>query len=147
MEKVKKFINKRSKLSLLVFLVSVLIGILMILEFTNYFEYMSLYYNTEELEEGILKGMSILPMISNEIFLTFNILVSGILVFISLYNIAGYLHNNAEFMFISTGLCIILFSMGLYVFELGGIVFIGSLVILNLLGYIDQVKLMTKKDK
>lgn len=147
MEKVKKFINKRSKLSLLVFLVSILIGILMILEFTNYFEYMSLYYNTEELEEGILKGMSILPMISNEIFLTFNILVSGILVFISLYNIAGYLHNNAEFMFISTGLCIILFSMGLYVFELGGIVFIGSLVILNLLGYIDQVKLMTKKDK
>lgn len=136
MNKVKKFLNSRSKLSLLVFLMSIVLSILLILEITNYSDYIRL------IAENNYEGEAILQM---NVFAEFNIFICSLFIFICLFNIVGYIYNNSEFMFISTGLYIVLFCLGMYVFELSGVIFVACLFMLNLLGYIDQIKLANKK--
>lgn len=135
MEKIKSFLNERSKLALLVFLVSIVVGILLIFEITNYSEYIRL------IAENTYKSEAVLQM---TVFVEFSIFVCALFIFTCLFNIVGYLYNNSEFIFISTGLYVVLFCLGIYMFEIAGIIFIACLFMLNLLGYIDQVKLIGK---
>lgn len=136
MKKMKKFLDERSKLALLVFLVSIAIGILLIIELTNYSYYVHLISTADSM--GVFQ-----PYIINE----FNVLVCSLLIFVCLFNLVGYLYKKSEFMFISTGIYVVLFFMGLYVFDIPGVIFIACLFLLNVLGYIDQVKLTYKKKK
>lgn len=149
MKKVKNFLNKRSKLSLLVFLISIIVGILLIFEFTNYsknISFIDLGTPDTELVNSYDNAM-ILQIEGAFKLLNFNILYCSILVFICLFNIVGYLYNKSEFMFISTGLYVFSFCLGLYVFDIPGVIFIACLFLLNVLGYVDQVKLIDKKKK
>ena len=132
MEKIKKFINARSKLSLLVFLVSIIVGILLVFEGTSYSEYIRL------IADGTYQSDAIIQL---NIVTEFNIFVYAIFIFICLFNIVGYIYNNSEFMFISTGLYIVLYCLGIYMFDVTGMLFMACLLIINLLGYMDQVKL------
>ena len=136
MKKIKKFLDERSKLALLVFLVSIVIGILLVIELTNYSYYVHLISTTDSM--GVFQ-----PYIINE----FNVLVCSLLIFVCLFNLVGYLYKKSEFMFISTGLCIVLFCMSISLFNLLTVIFVACLLVLNLLGYIDQVKLIDKKKK
>lgn len=136
MEKVKDFLNKRSKVSLLVFLISIIVGILLIFEITNYSDYIRLIAQNTYESEAVLQ-MSV--------FAEFNIFICSLFVFTCLFNIVGYLYNNSEFMLISTGLYIILFCISMYMLEVSGVIFVACLLLLNLLGYVDQIKLINKK--
>lgn len=149
MKKIKNFLNKRSKLALLVFLVSIVIGILLIIELTNYsknISFIDLGTTDTELANSY-DNATILQVSGSLELLNFNILYCSILVFICLFNIVGYLYNKSEFMFISTGLYVFSFCLGLYVFDIPGVIFIACLFLLNVLGYVDQVKLTDKKKK
>ena len=149
MKKMKKFLDERSKLALLVFLVSSIVGVLLIFEFTNYSEYIN-FIDLPSVDTELVNSYDnamILQIEGTFKLLNFNILFSSILVFVCLFNIVGYLYNKSEFMFISTGLYVVLFCLGLYVFDIPGVIFIACLFLLNVLGYIDQVKLKDKKKK
>ena len=136
MEKVKDFLNKRSKVSLLVFLISIIVGILLIFEITNYSDYIRLIAQNTYESEAVLQ-MSV--------FAEFNIFICSLFVFTCFFNIVGYLYNHSEFMLISTGLYIILFCISMYMLEVSGVIFVACLLLLNLLGYVDQIKLINKK--
>lgn len=148
MEKVKKFLDKRSKISLLVFLISMVVGILLIFEFVNFSEYIHLISDVSQIDSNYVNtydNAAILTILSADVSIIVHIITCSIFVFICLVNIVGYVYNSSEFMLISTGLYIILFCAGLYIFEVSGVIFVACLFLLNLLGYIDQIKLTNKK--
>ena len=75
---------------------------------------------------------------ATEAFQEFSLIFSCIFVFITLFNLVGYIYNKNEFIFISIGLSVIVMCMSIYVSKPIFIILILLATILNILGYIEQ---------
>ena len=151
MENVKKFINNRSKIGLIVFLVSILLGILLIEEFLDVSECIKFMSDSSynKFIDGTYTNVEILKVVFSKDLQYVSLLVYSLLIFVLLFNMVGYVYKKSEFMFISTGLSIFLLCFGFYAFSISGIIFCGCLLLLNLIGFLDQTSVQagTKKNK
>jgi hypothetical protein len=82
---------------------------------------------------------------ATEAFQEFNLIFSSIFVFITLFNLVGYIYNKNEFIFISVGLGVIVTCMSVYVAELVFVILIALATVLNILGYIEQYLMNEKR--
>ena len=115
--------------------------LLIIPEFLHYSDFvkhiMDPNYSQIEITDATI-GELIWSTHATEAFQEFNLIFSSIFVFITLFNLVGYIYNKNEFIFISIGLGIIVTCMSVYVADLIFVILIGLATILNILGYIEQ---------
>lgn len=141
MYKIKNFIKCRSKLLFISFIISLVLFLLIIPEFLKYSDFvkhiMDPKYSQIEITDATI-GELIWNTHATEAFQEFNLIFSSIFVFITLFNLVGYIYKRNEFIFISIGLGVIVTCMSVYVSDLVFIVLIGLSTILNILGYIEQ---------
>lgn len=144
MIKMKNFIKTRSKILFISFIISVILFILIIPKFLRYSDFIKLITNSNTVALNVTDatiGEIIWSTHATEAFQEFNLIFSCIFVFISLFNLAGYIYKKNEFIFISIGLGIIVTCMSVYVAAPIFVVLIALSTILNLFGYIEQYKL------
>ncbi len=135
----KKFIKERSKVMLMIAIISVILFVLAIPDLLNYSRFI------KDSVEG-LSNPQINSVDTNIIFLSvlttsvleFNLIATLILIFATIFNISGYIHNKEELTFISVGLLVVLFCIFSYACSITGLIFLLLLLVLNLLGYLDQ---------
>ena len=136
MESIKKFIKERSKILLASCVLSLILFILICPQLVNYSEYIN---NGMRID---LKSMNTMEFDSTELttqlvgrnIYEFNIMISCLLIFITLYNVVGYLYRKNEFILISVGLSVTLACTSLYIDDFMGITILFA--ILNTMGYI-----------
>ena len=148
MYKIKNFIKCRSKLLFISFIISLILFLLIIPEFLKYSDFvkhiMDPNYSQIEITDATI-GELIWSTHATEAFQEFNLIFSSIFVFITLFNLVGYIYNKNEFIFISVGLGIIITCMSVYVADLVFVILIGLATILNILGYIEQYLINEKR--
>lgn len=148
MYKIKNFIKCRSKLLFVSFIISLILFLLIIPEFLKYSDFvkhiMDPNYLQVEISDATL-GELIWSTHATEAFQEFNLIFSSIFVFITLFNLVGYIYNKNEFIFISIGLGIIITCMSVYVADLAFVILIALATILNILGYIEQYLINEKR--
>ena len=142
MKSFKNFIEQRSRILFVSFLISVLLFILILPEFLHYSDYIRdiTTNNNININEATI-GEVIWATHATEAFKEFSLILSSIFVFILLFNLAGYIFKKNEFIFISIGLSIIITCMSFYLLNSLFIISIILATILNIIGYIDQIKL------
>lgn len=149
MKKFKNFIENRSRILFISSLISVLLFILILPEFLHYSDYIKNIIEPANIDASIAEstiGEVIWSTHAVEAFEEFSLISSCILVFILLFNLAGYMFKKNEFIFISIGLSIIMTCMSIYLSNIIFIISISLATILNVLGYIEQQQL-AKKDE
>ena len=148
MQKFKNFIKGRSKLLFISFIISLVLFLLIIPEFLHYSDFIKHIidpnYTQIEITDATL-GELIWNTHATEAFQEFNLIFSSIFVFITLFNLAGYIYKKNEFIFISVGLGIIVTCMSVYVADLIFIILIALATVLNVLGYIEQYLINEKR--
>lgn len=148
MYKIKNFIKCRSKLLFISFIVSLVLFLLIIPEFLHYSDFIKNFMDPNHTQIEITDatiGELIWNTHATEAFEEFTLIFSSIFVFITLFNLVGYIHKKNEFIFISIGLGIIVTCMSIYVADLVFIVLIALATILNILGYIEQYLINEKR--
>lgn len=149
MFKFKNFIENRSRILFVSSLISILIFILILPEFLHYSDYIKHIIASNTIDTNITEatlGEVIWATHSVEAFEEFSIVSSSIFVFISLFNLAGYIFKKHEFIFISIGLSIVTTCMSIYITKPLFIISIMFATILNILGCIEQYNI-TKEDE
>ena len=101
-------------------------------------------YSQVEISDATL-GELIWSTHATEAFQEFTLIFSSIFVFITLFNLVGYIYKKNEFIFISVGLGIIVTCMSVYVADLVFVILIALATILNILGYIEQYLINEKR--
>ena len=148
MYKIKNFIKCRSKLLFISFIISLVLFLLIIPEFLHYSDFvkhlMDPNYTQIEITDATI-GELIWNTHATEAFEEFTLIFSSIFVFITLFNLVGYIYKKNEFIFISIGLGIIVTCMSVYVADLVFIILIALATILNVLGYIEQYLINEKR--
>lgn len=148
MYRIKNFIKCRSKLLFISFIISLILFLLIIPEFLHYSDFikniMDPNYPRLEITDATL-GQIIWDTHATEAFQEFNLIFSSIFVFITLFNLVGYIYNKNEFIFISVGLGVIVTCMSVYVAELVFVILIALATVLNILGYIEQYLMNEKR--
>jgi len=140
-QKIKNFIKTRSKLLFVSFIVSAILFVLILPEFLHYSDFIGKILDQSAISTEITDatlGEIIWSTHAKEAVQEFNLIFSCIFVFITLFNLVGYIYNKNEFIFISIGLGVIVTCMSIYVSKPIFIVLILLATILNLLGYIEQ---------
>lgn len=141
MRAIKDFIKKRSKILFFSSIISVILFILLIPEFLNYSEFVKVFVKSSQTAIDVTNstlGEVIWETHSNEIFHEFSIIFSCLYVFVSLFNIVGYIYKKTEFIFISVGLGVVVTCMSIYVSNIIFVVLIALCTILNIMGYTEQ---------
>ena len=144
MNKIENFIKTRSKLLFISFIISLVLFTLILPEFLHYSDFVNHLIESEGIQMEITEatvGEVIWSTHATEAFEEFSLIFSCIFVFISLFNLVGYIYKKNEFIFISIGLGIIVTCMSIYVADPIFIVLIVCSTILNILGYIEQYRL------
>lgn len=130
------------------FIISLILFLLIIPEFLHYSDFikniMDPNYPRLEITDATL-GQIIWDTHATEAFQEFNLIFSSIFVFITLFNLVGYIYNKNEFIFISVGLGVIVTCMSVYVAELVFVILIALATVLNILGYIEQYLMNEKR--
>lgn len=145
MEKFKNFINTRSKILFISSIVSAILFVLILPEFLKYSDFVNNFTNAVALNTNEATiGEVIWSTHANEAFQEFSLIFSCIFVFITLFNLVGYIYKKSEFIFISIGLSVVVTCMSIYVAEIIFIALIALATILNIIGYIEQEKLIKK---
>lgn len=140
MKKLKNFIKVRSKLLFFSFIISIILFVLMIPEFLHYSNFIDTIINNNiklEVTQATI-GEIIWATHAAEAFEEFSLIFCCIFVFISLFNLVGYIYNKTEFIFISIGLGIIVTCMSIYVANVVFIILVTLSTLLNALGYFEQ---------
>lgn len=142
MLKVKNFIKTRSKILFISSIISAILFILILPEFLKYSDFVNHFTDSVTLNttEATI-GEVIWSTHATEAFQEFSLIFSCIFVFITLFNLVGYIYNKNEFIFISIGLSIVVACMSIYVAAPIFIVLIVLATILNIIGYIEQENL------
>ena len=142
MKKFKNFVKTRSKLLFISSIVSAVLFVLILPEFLKYSDFINHFSDTATLTTNDATiGEIIWSTHSTEAYQEFNLIFSCIFVFITLFNIVGYVYNKNEFIFISIGLSIVVTCMSIYVTTPMFIALISLCTILNILGYVEQENL------
>ncbi len=144
MKKIKDFVKKRSKLLFVSFIISLVLFMLMLPEFLHYSDFINHLIDAEGIQMEVTEatiGEVIWSTHATEAFEEFSLIFSCIFVFISLFNLVGYIYKKNEFIFISIGLSVIVTCMSIYVADPIFIILIACATILSTLGYIEQYKL------
>ena len=145
MYKIKDFIRNRSKILFISSLISAVLFVLILPEFLKYSDFVNHFTDSISLNTNDSTiGEVIWATHANEAFQEFSLIFSCIFVFITLFNLVGYLYKKSEFIFISIGLSVVVTCMSIYVASPIFIILIALATILNIIGYIEQEKL-TKK--
>lgn len=148
MYKFKNFIKCRSKLLFISFIISLVLFLLLVPEFLKYSDFIKQIidpkYSQIEIADGTI-GELIWNTHATEAFQEFNLIFSSIFVFITLFNLVGYIYKKNEFIFISVGLGIVITCMSVYVADLVFVILIALATILNILGYIEQYLINEKR--
>lgn len=141
MRAIKDFIKKRSKILFFSSIISVILFILLIPEFLNYSEFVKIFVKSSQNTINVTNetlGEVIWSTHSNEMFHEFSIIFSCLYVFVSLFNIVGYIYRKTEFIFISVGLGVVVTCMSIYVSNMIFVILIALCTILNIMGYVEQ---------
>ena len=141
LKKIKNFIKTRSKLLFISFIISAILFVLILPEFLYYSDFIDKIVESNAINTEITDttlGEIIWSTHATEAVQEFNLIFSCIFVFITLFNLVGYLYNKSEFIFISIGLSVIATCMSIYVSKPIFIVLILLATILNFLGYVEQ---------
>lgn len=144
MGKLQNFIKTRSKLLFISFIISAILFILIIPEFLYYSDFIKGITNSNTIAVDVTDatvGEIIWSTHATEAFQEFSLIFSCIFVFISLFNLVGYIYKNNEFIFISIGLEIIVTCMSVYVAAPIFVILIALSTVLNIFGYVEQYKL------
>lgn len=148
----KKFLKNRSKILFVVAILSLLLFVLSLPELINYSEYMSyMGMVDEEVYDKILDNTNLLNImntsISGGLLYVFNSMAFVLMMVASLTSIVGFLFKKLESIFISIGLYVMIICMSIYMFDPVGIIILIILLILNILGYMEQYKINNKMKK
>jgi len=139
MYKVKDFIKTRSKILFFSSIISAILFVLILPEFLKYSDFIHHFSDSVTLNTNDQTiGEIIWSTHSSEAFQEFNLMFSCIFVFITLFNIVGYIYKKNEFIFISIGLSIVVTCMSIYVTNPIFIILIALATALNVIGYIEQ---------
>ena len=139
MEKFKYFIKTRSKILFISSIISAILFILILPEFLKYSDFINHFTDTVSLNTNDSTiGEVIWSTHATEAFQEFSLIFSCIFVFITLFNLVGYIYKKNEFIFISIGLSVVVTCMSIYVAAPIFIVLIALATILNIIGYIEQ---------
>lgn len=139
MYKVKDFIKTRSKILFVSSIISAILFVLILPEFLKYSDFIHHFTDTVTLNTNDQTiGEIIWSTHSNEAFQEFSLIFSCIFVFITLFNLVGYIYKKNEFIFISIGLSVVVTCMSIYVTNPIFIILITLATILNIIGYIEQ---------
>ena len=144
MKKINDFIEQRSRVLFVSFLISILLFILILPEFLHYSDYIRDITTNNNINTSISEatiGELIWTKHATEAFEEFSLISSSVFVFILLFNLAGYIFRKNEFIFISIGLSIMITCMSIYLLNTVFIISIILATILNIIGYIDQINL------
>ena len=144
MSKIKNFIKTRSKILFVSFIISAILFILIIPEFLYYSDFIKGMTNSNTIAVEVTDatvGEIIWSTHATEAFQEFSLIFSCIFIFISLFNLVGYIYKKSEFIFISIGLGIIVTCMSVYVAAPIFVILIALATILNIFGYVEQYKL------
>ena len=144
LKKIQNFIKTRSKILFISFIISAILFILIIPEFLYYSDFIKGITNSNTISAEITDatvGEIIWAAHATEAFQEFSLIFSCIFVFISLFNLVGYIYKKNEFIFISIGLGIIVTCMSVYVAAPIFVILIALSTILNIFGYVEQYKL------
>lgn len=142
MKKIKEFINQRSKLLFISFILSLILFVLIIPEFIHYSEFLNKIINPEDInlaETTLAEFISVSH--STKAVEEFNLIFSSIFVFILLFNLVGYVYKKTEFIFISIGLSVIVTCISVYVTNTIFLAVMAIATILNTVGYLEQNKI------
>ena len=116
MYKVKDFIKTRSKILFVSSIISAILFVLILPEFLKYSDFIHHFTDTVTLNTNDQTiGEIIWSTHSNEAFQEFSLIFSCIFVFITLFNLVGYIYKKNEFIFISIGLSVVVTCMSIYV--------------------------------
>lgn len=141
LQKIKNFIKTRSKILFISFIISAILFVLILPEFLYYSDFIDKIVDPNAINAEITDatlGEIIWSTHATEAVQEFNLIFCCIFVFITLFNLVGYIYNKNEFIFISIGLSVIVTCMSIYVSKPIFIVLILLATILNILGYIEQ---------
>ena len=144
MVKIQNFIKTRSKILFVSFIISAILFVLIIPEFLYYSDFIKGITNSNTIAAEITDatvGEIIWATHATEAFQEFSLIFSCIFVFISLFNLVGYIYKKNEFIFISIGLGIIVTCMSVYVAAPIFVALIALSTILNIFGYVEQYRL------
>ena len=144
LRKIQNFIKTRSKILFISFIISAVLFILIIPEFLYYSDFIKGVTTSNAITVEVTDatvGEIIWSTHATEAFQEFSLIFSCIFVFISLFNLVGYIYKKNEFIFISIGLGIIVTCMSVYVAAPIFVVLISLSTILSIFGYIEQYKL------
>lgn len=144
MSKIQNFIKTRSKILFVSFIISAILFILIIPEFLHYSDFIKGITNSNNIALNVTDatvGEIIWSTHATEAFQEFSLIFSCIFVFISLFNLVGYIYKKNEFIFISIGLGIIVTCMSVYVADPIFVTLISLSTILSIFGYVEQYKL------
>ncbi len=148
MYKIKNFIKCRRKLLFISFIISLVLFLLIIPKFLKYSDFVKHIIDPNYSQIAVTDatiGELIWNTHATESFQEFTLIFSSIFLFITLFNLAGYIYKKNEFIFISIGLGIIITCMSVYVADLVFIILIALATVLNILGYIEQYFINEKR--
>lgn len=141
MKKIQDFIKRRSKILFFSSIISIILFILIIPEFLHYSDFVNTIISENNINLEISQatmGDIIWATHATEAFEEFSLIFCCIFVFITLFNLVGYIYNKTEFIFISIGLGIIVTCMSIYVASAIYICLVSLSTLLNLFGYFEQ---------
>ena len=150
----KKVFEGRSKVAIVVFVLSVLLLCLliptMIMKSKNIYDYFVGILPFDDIKQteinsSVLSSAVLVQWGSDVTIL--DILLSSVMFVIALFNIAGFVSKRFELNFISIGLSIMTVCFNVYIFDSMMIIILCVLfVILNIWAYISESKLNKKKE-
>ena len=141
LKKIQNFIKTRSKILFFSSIISIILFVLIIPEFLHYSDFVNSIINDNNIKVEITQatmGEVIWNTHATEAFEEFSLIFCCIFVFISLFNLVGYIYNKSEFIFICIGLGVVVTCMSIYVASPIYIFLVLLSTILNLIGYFEQ---------
>lgn len=148
----KRFIKERSKILLIATILSLILFVLCIPELINYSKSINeeqLLFNQYMLgtSSANIDTMALVSADFLTITLFYNLIMFGLLMVASAFNIVGYVYKKLEFQLISIVFFTINLFTNLYLMDIGGILVFSLLIILNIFGYVGQYKIQKKMTK
>lgn len=133
----KAYLKGKSKI---LFATAILSTILFIICIPTVLEYSRFVAFTTTVTQGDFTTRLVHCVLGGQMFFQFTFVILILIMIAALFNIAGFLYGRHEFNFMAIGLFLMVSCMGCYVFSSCGTTLLLLLVILSIIGYVDQYK-------
>lgn len=150
----KKFLKERSKILLVSTVICIILFVLCIPELINYSKSVNeevMLYNEFMVNKANIEADAMATALRTGDFLTimlfYKVIMFGLLMIASTFNVVGFIYKKLEFLLISIVLFTINLVANFHLMDIGGILIFSSLILLNIVGYILQYKINKKTKK